>query len=123
MRTRKNYLTAAESNYVSAAKQFLSMTLESRGVTPDQLSLITGIPASTISRWLSKNRDEFMTLADAALICRHLGIDVQHMLPPATWSCEQPESAKLVIMLMGIPFPHLRWLTSTYDEARKLFRL
>lgn len=122
MRTRKNYLTAAESNYVSAAKQFLSMTLESRGVSPDQLSLITGIPASTISRWLSKNRDEFMTLADAALICRHLGIDVQHMLPPATWSCEQPDSARIVVFLMGIPLPHLRWLTDTYERAIRTLR-
>jgi hypothetical protein len=63
-----------------------------------------------------------MTLADAALICRHLGIDVQHMLPPATWSCEQPESAKIVVYLMGIPLPHLRWLADTYTTAVSALR-
>lgn len=114
---RKVYLTSAELEYVSAAKRYLSAILVEKGLSESQLEEMTGIPISTISRWLSPDRGEFMTLADAALICRAIGIDVQAMLPPATWGCSHPESSKMVVFLMGMPLPHLKWLADTYEKG------
>jgi transcriptional regulator with XRE-family HTH domain len=114
---RKVYLTAAEQGYVAASKRYLAAILAEKGVSESLLEEMTGIPVSTISRWLSPDRREFMTLADAALICRILGIDVQAMLPPATWHCSHPESSKMVVFLMGIPLPHLKWLADTYEKG------
>ncbi|HEB4993857.1 TPA: helix-turn-helix transcriptional regulator [Aeromonas hydrophila subsp. hydrophila] len=114
---RKAYLTSAELGYVAAAKRYLAAILAEKGVSESQLEEMTGIPVSTLSRWLSQDRGEFMTLADAALICRAIGIDVQAMLPPATWGCSHPESSKIVVFLMGIPLPHLRWLADTYEKG------
>ncbi|MEV3833467.1 helix-turn-helix domain-containing protein [Aeromonas allosaccharophila] len=79
---RKAYLTAAELDYVAAAKRYLAAILAEKGISESQLEEMTGIPVSTLSRWLSQERGEFMALADAALICRAIGIDVQAMLPP-----------------------------------------
>ncbi|MGN5127330.1 helix-turn-helix domain-containing protein [Aeromonas sp. 30P] len=67
---RKAYLTAAELDYVAAAKRYLAAILAEKGISESQLEEMTGIPVSTLSRWLSQERGEFMTLADAALICR-----------------------------------------------------
>ncbi|RQM76235.1 XRE family transcriptional regulator [Aeromonas jandaei] len=92
------------------------------GISESQLEEMTGIPVSTLSRWLSQERGEFMTLADAALICRAIGIDVQAMLPPATWGCSHPESSQIVVFLMGIPLPHLRWLADTYEKGMVALR-
>lgn len=114
---RKAYLTAAELDYVAAAKRYLAAILAEKGVSESQLEEMTGIPVSTLSRWLSQERGEFMTLADAALICRAIGIDVQAMLPPATWGCSHPESSKIVVFLMGVPLPHLKWLAETYEKG------
>ncbi|MGU5684495.1 helix-turn-helix domain-containing protein [Aeromonas allosaccharophila] len=119
---RKSYLTADEAAYVLSAKRYLSAVLEEKGIQDSKLAEMTGIPASTISRWLSPDRGEFMALADAALVCRVVGIDVQAMLPPATWACAQPESAKIVILLMGIPLPHLQWLADTYERAVNILK-
>lgn len=114
---RKAYLTAAEQGYVAASKRYLAAILAEKGVSESQLEEMTGIPVSTLSRWLSQDRGEFMTLADAALICRAIGIDVQAMLPPATWGCSHPESSKIVVFLMGVPLPHLKWLAETYEKG------
>lgn len=114
---RKAYLTSAELDYVAAAKRYLAAILAEKEVSESRLEEMTGIPVSTLSRWLSQDRGEFMTLADAALICRAIGIDVQAMLPPATWGCSHPESSKMVVLLMGIPLPHLRWLADTYEKG------
>ncbi|HIC8798581.1 TPA: helix-turn-helix domain-containing protein [Aeromonas veronii] len=119
---RKVYLTAAEHDYVADAKRYLAAILAEKGVSESQLEEMTGIPVSTISRWLSPERREFMTLADAALICRALGMDVHSMLPPATWTHSYPESARIVILLMGIPLPHLRWLANTYEQAISILK-
>lgn len=114
---RKAYLTSAELEYVAAAKHYLAAILAEKDVNESQLEKMTGIPVSTLSRWLSQERGEFMTLADAALICRAIGIDVQAMLPPATWGSSHPEISKMVVFLMGIPLPHLRWLADTYEKG------
>ncbi|WP_033138425.1 helix-turn-helix domain-containing protein [Aeromonas finlandensis] len=119
---RKAYLTAAELDYVAAAKRYLAAILAEKGISESQLEEMTGIPVSTLSRWLSQDRGEFMTLADAALICRAIGIDVQAMLPPATWSCSNPESASMVLFLIGVPLPHLKWLVDTYERGVCVFR-
>ncbi|MCH7348608.1 MULTISPECIES: helix-turn-helix domain-containing protein [Aeromonas] len=114
---RKAYLTSAELEYVAAAKRYLAAILAEKDINESQLEAMTGIPVSTLSRWLSQDRGEFMTLADAALICRAIGIDVQAMLPPATWDRSNPESSEMVVFLMGIPLPHLRWLADTYEKG------
>ncbi|WP_270817307.1 helix-turn-helix domain-containing protein [Aeromonas sp. Y318-3] len=114
---RKAYLTSAELDYVAAAKRYLAAILAEKGISESQLEEMTGIPVSSLSRWLSQERGEFMALADAALICRAIGIDVQAMLPPATWGCSNPESSQMVVFLMGIPLPHLKWLADTYENG------
>ncbi|HHQ4794425.1 helix-turn-helix domain-containing protein [Aeromonas veronii] len=114
---RKAYLTAAELDYVAAAKRYLAAILAEKGISESQLEEMSGIPVSTLSRWLSQERGEFMTLADAALICRAIGIDVQAMLPPATWDFSYPESSQMLVFFMGIPLPHLKWLADTYEKG------
>ncbi|MFR9719105.1 helix-turn-helix domain-containing protein [Aeromonas diversa] len=120
-RHRKEYLSLRELEYVEFAKRRLNAILSERDINSSALSAMTGIPVSSLSRWLSHEKQEFMSLADAALICRTLGIDLQQMLPPATWPCSDSETHHILVVLMGIPYPKLQWLYSLYLQATKVF--
>lgn len=86
MRTRKKaYLTQAARDYVLAAKNRLKQILREREITHAALEDMTGIPASTISHWLNVERTEFLSLADAVVVCDALGIAIIDILPAATW--------------------------------------
>lgn len=119
---RKAYLSPADLDYVRAAKLHLSQLLLERGWNAKHLAALSHIPASTISRWLSPEREEFMSLADAAVLSRLLRLPLAELFPPEPWSHEGGRLDPALRQLYTLPPKHLYWLLGLYHQARKLFQ-
>lgn len=79
---RRAYLDDDDREYVLGTKRLLWQLIERRGITIDDLAYETGIPQTSLRRWLSSNNTSFMTLPAARHICRVLGIEIADMLLP-----------------------------------------
>jgi len=122
MRTRKKaYLTKAARDYVLSAKKRLKQILRERGITHSALEDMTGIPASTISHWLNVERSEFLSLADAVVVCDALGIAIIDILPAATWRHRSAARYADLSFFLEMPIAHAKWLIIVYKGAIKLF--
>jgi DNA-binding Xre family transcriptional regulator len=119
----KKYLTPVSLDYVIACKLKLAGILEDRGWNKETLSYATGIPQSTLSRWLDPDRHDFMRLADAAVISDCIGITVREMLADPMWRDLQPNDERYLFIrpLMEAPIAHVRVLTEFYWRFKDLF--
>lgn len=79
---RRTYLDDDDREYVIATKRHLSQLIERRGMAIDDLAFETGIPETSLRRWLNPRNASFMPLAAAACLCRALGIEITDMLLP-----------------------------------------
>lgn len=118
---KKAYLTPAARDYVLAAKHRLKLILKERGMTHATLASITGIPASTISHWLNINRQDFLGLGDAVMVCDALGIHIRDILPEAPWRHQSQERYAVLSFFLEMPLTHASWLILVYKGAVKLF--
>ncbi len=122
MRHRKKaYLTPAARKYVLAAKHRLKLILRERELTHSSLESMTGIPASTISHWLNIERQEFLSLADAVVVCDALGIAIRDILPEATWRHQSEDRYSALSFFLEMPLSHAKWLIIVYKGAVQLF--
>lgn len=113
----KRYLTRspAPRTYIQRAKGTVQHILSQRGISHVTLSACTGIPRTTLQRWLSTSNDGFMTVGDAVVICEYLGISIHSMLPEPSWTvCNDQSRAALLREVEKIPEEHLRALLSCY---------
>lgn len=76
------YLTDDDREYVIATKKHLAQLMQRHGVSVDDLSFETGIPATSIRRWLNVRHSGFMPLPAASRICDYLGIEISDLLLP-----------------------------------------
>ncbi|MFR9719858.1 helix-turn-helix domain-containing protein [Aeromonas diversa] len=112
----KRYLTQESREYILRAKGYLQHMLAKRGLSHGDFSEMTGIPRTTLQRWLSTSNDGFMTLVDAVVICQHLGISVHDMLPEPCWPVrEEQQRTSLLRRLEQIPQHHLQSLLVCYE--------
>lgn len=118
---KKAYLTPAARDYVLAAKHRLKLILKERDMTHATLAAITGIPASTISHWLNVNRQDFLGLGDAVMVCDALGIHIRDILPEAHWRHQPQERYAALSFFLEIPLSHAKWLIIVYKGAIQLF--
>ncbi|ELB2793261.1 helix-turn-helix domain-containing protein [Aeromonas hydrophila] len=79
---RRAYLDDDDREYVLATKRLLAQLIERSGMPIDELAFETGIPETSLRRWLSLNNSSFMNLPAARHICRVLGIEIADMLLP-----------------------------------------
>ncbi|MNG11278.1 hypothetical protein D3C84_948070 [compost metagenome] len=79
---RRAYVDDDDREYVLATKRWLSQLIERRGMTIDDLAYESGIPETSLRRWLSLKNGAFMPLPAARHICRVLGIEIADMLLP-----------------------------------------
>lgn len=119
---KKSYLTPVAREYVLAAKTRLKMILKEKGLSHTALAAITGIPASTISHWLNVERSEYLSLADAVVVCDALGIPIRDILPEDTWRHQSGDRYAVLSFFLEMPLSHAQWLIVVYKGARKLFR-
>ena len=56
--------------------------MQRHGVSVDDLSFETGIPTTSIRRWLNVRHSGFMPLPAARRICDYLGIEISDLLLP-----------------------------------------
>lgn len=68
--------------YVMAVKRHTKQLMRARGMTIEDLSYATGVPDSTMRRWLSTRSRSFMPLFAALRICQTLGVGISDMLIP-----------------------------------------
>lgn len=118
---KKAYLTPSARAYVVAAKHRLRLILLERSVSHATLAAMTGIPASTISHWLNPERQDFLSLADAVVICDALALTIPDILPDADWCKQGPERYAVLSFFLEIPLAHAQWLIVIYKGALKLF--
>ena len=76
------YLTDDDREYVIATKKHLAQLMQRHGVSVDDLSFETGIPTTSIRRWLNVRHSGFMPLPAARRICDYLGIEISDLLLP-----------------------------------------
>ncbi|HGY1052574.1 TPA: helix-turn-helix domain-containing protein [Aeromonas salmonicida subsp. pectinolytica] len=79
---RRTYLDDDDREYVIATKRHLSQLIERRGMAIDDLAYETGIPVTSLRRWLNPKNSTFMPLPAARRTCRALGIEISDMLLP-----------------------------------------
>lgn len=116
MTQRKKYLTHHALEFVVLTKLKLRSIMEDRGWNMETLSHATGIPQSTLSRWLDPERRDFMGLADAVVVSEALGITVREMLADPQWRGMNEEAERYLFVrpLMEAPIEHVRLLTEFY---------
>lgn len=120
---KKKYLTPQAIDYVIATKFKLRSIIVDRGWTIDALTEATGIPQSTMSRWLNPEKTDFMGLADAAVIADCLGVTVRELLADPIWRDLDPHDDRYLYIrpLMQIPIAHVKLLIEYYWRFRDLF--
>lgn len=90
--------------------------LRERRMTQAHISRLTAIPRSSISRWLSPNSDDFMGLAEAAMVSTALGVSVQTILPTPDWVVASDDHAELLNQVAMLPHSHLASMLICYAE-------
>lgn len=123
MTQRKRYLTPIAKEYVILTKLKLARIMEEKGFNIETLSFASGVPQSTLSRWLDPDKPDFMGLADSVVVCEALGITVREMLADPTWREFDVEDERYLYIrpLMKIPISHIKALTDFYWRFRELF--
>ena len=96
---RRAYLDDDDREYVLATKRLLGQLIERRGIAIDDLAFETGIPETSLRRWLSPRDSSFMTLPAARHICRVLGIEIADMLLPVGHDRRLDRSLRVFLQL------------------------
>lgn len=118
MRKHKTYVTPQARQFVEATKLHFANLLDASGVTPARLSRMTGIPESTLSRWLNINVSDWMGFDQAAVVANALGVTVREMLAHPGIRSADDERYQVIGPLLAAPIEHVRALTRMYVEIR-----
>lgn len=96
---RRAYLDDDDREYVRDTKLLLAQLIERRGMAIDELAFETGIPETSLRRWLNPNTHQFMSLPAARHVCRVLGIEIADMLLPVGDSSRLDRSLRIFLKL------------------------
>lgn len=96
---RRAYLDDDDREYVRDTKLLLAQLIERRGMAIDELAFETGIPETSLRRWLNPNNPQFMSLPAARHVCRVLGIEIADMLLPVGHSSRLDRSLRIFLQL------------------------
>lgn len=96
---RRAYLDDDDREYVRDTKRLLAQLIERRGMAIDELAFETGIPETSLRRWLNPNSPQFMSLPAARHVCRVLGIEIADMLLPVGHSSRLDRSLRIFLQL------------------------
>lgn len=114
----KRYLTSSSIDYVHRTKRVVRQLMAERNLRQIHISRMTGIPRSSISRWLSPHNDEFMGLAEAVMISSVMGVSVQSILATPDWPVLDDEHMGLMSVAARLPKPHLASMLNCYAEIQ-----
>lgn len=112
----KRYLTRSSLDYVHRTKKVVRRLMAERKLRQAHISKMTGIPRSSISRWLSPHNDDFMGLAEAVMISSAMGVSVQAILAAPDWPILDDEHMGLINVAARLPKPHLASMLNCYSE-------
>jgi transcriptional regulator with XRE-family HTH domain len=96
---RRAYLDDDDREYVRDTKLLLAQLIERRGMAIEELAFETGIPETSLRRWLNPNNGLFMNLPAARHICRALGIEIADMLIPVGHNRRLDRSLSIFLQL------------------------
>lgn len=112
----KRRLTRHSIDYVHQTKAKIRDLMAERGIKRSHISKVTGIPRSSISRWLSPHNDDFMSLADAVIMSKAMGLSVQAILADPDWHISDDAHMALINTAASLPKNHLASLLTCYSE-------
>ena len=118
MSKHKTYVTPQARQFVDATKRHFANLLDVKKVSPARLSRMTGIPESTLSRWLNVNVPDWMGFDQAAVVANALGVTVREMLAHPGIRSVDDERYQVIGPLLAAPIEHVRALTRMYVEVR-----
>lgn len=118
----KTYITKGARDYVVYAKQHLLQLLSDKGLDENALSRRTGIPLTTLKRWLNPDNDVFMPLTAAVVIAGELDLAVCQILPPIGNPYHPVERQDAMAALANVPIEHVRALVDIYKRMLRVFK-
>lgn len=119
---RNRTLPAVARQYLLDAKAQLRSTLESAGLSYADAARLISVHPSTIGRWLDDDTPGFIDLEDAVLLCMHLGISVQQMIPAAGWAVASQAAHDQRAVFLTMSDAEIDWLLAVWSGAIKVYR-
>lgn len=116
---RHKYMTPEAIRFVKSTKINVANIMRDMGISAADLHRRTGIPESTLSRWLDTETDEFMGFAKAAIVADAMGVTVRELLAfPAVRSIDD-ERYRAIEPLLSAPLDHVVALCDMYKAVRR----
>lgn len=112
----KRYLTRSSIDYVHRTKRKVRLLMAELNLSQSNISELTNLPRSSLSRWLSPHYDDFMGLAEMAVVSSAMGVPVQTILAEPDWSVSDDEHMGLINQAARLPKPHLASILNCYAE-------
>lgn len=119
---RNRRLPAVARQYLLDAKAQLRATLESAGLSYADAARLICVHPSTIGRWLDDDEHGFIDLEDAVLLCMHLGISVQQMIPAAGWALTSRATHDRRAVFLTMSDAEIDWLLAVWSGALTVYR-
>lgn len=119
---KKLYVTERAIRFTVASKHKLRSIIKDKGLSSWKISSGTGIPVSTIDRWLSDDNHEFPPLPSACVLADFLGISVREMLAEQAIRTVDEERYSAVAPFYDMPIEHVRWLFDVYRGAVRVIK-
>lgn len=118
---KRQYITPEALQFVAITKLNLIRILSHRGMDARTVSRATGIPESTLSRWLDPELSDFPPLVALVVIADHLGIQVREILADPGFRGLDYERYRQLRPLLELPVEDIEWLRGVHEGARVLF--
>ncbi|MFQ2218366.1 helix-turn-helix domain-containing protein [Aeromonas enteropelogenes] len=119
---RNRTLPAAARRYLLDAKAQMRATLKSAGLSYADAARIISVNPSTVGRWLDDDTPGFIDLEDAVLLCMHMGISVQQMIPAADWALVSQRTHDQRAVFLTMSDAEIDWLLAVWSGAIKVYR-
>jgi hypothetical protein len=119
---RNRTLPVAARQYLLDAKAQLRSVLKGAGLSYKDAAQLISVNPSTISRWLDDDAPGFIDLEDAVLLCMHLGISVQQMIPAAGWALASQATHDQRAVFLTMSDAEIDWLLAVWSGALKVYR-
>lgn len=78
----RDYIDEADRQYLRATKAHMAGLMARRGIGVEELAAGSGIPETTLRRWLSESRKEFCGLLEARRLAEVLEVSLIDMVVP-----------------------------------------
>ncbi|MGN5167578.1 helix-turn-helix domain-containing protein [Aeromonas hydrophila] len=119
---RTRPLPAIARQYLLDSKARLRTLLDNSHLSYSYAAHLIGVNPSTVSRWVDDEHGGFINLEDAVLLCLHLGISVQQMLPAPAWLSLSESRHDQRAVFLSMSDAEVEWLLSVWSGAVKVYR-